>query len=72
MLAAGGRPWVTLACRDRNRLVLEQELAGLALVGVDGVLCVTGDGRGPGVRPGSPRCSTWTDPGWPSWLPGSG
>jgi len=50
VLAAGGRPWTTLACRDRNRLVLEQELAGLADVGVDGVLCVTGDGRGPGVR----------------------
>jgi 5,10-methylenetetrahydrofolate reductase len=45
VLAAGGRPWTTLACRDRNRLVLEQELAGLAVVGVDGVLCVTGDGR---------------------------
>jgi methylenetetrahydrofolate reductase (NADPH) len=52
VLAAGGRPWTTLACRDRNRLVLEQELAGLAAVGVDGVLCVTGDARGPGVRPG--------------------
>jgi methylenetetrahydrofolate reductase (NADPH) len=52
VLAAGGRPWTTLACRDRNRLVLEQELAGLAEVGADGVLCVTGDGRGPGVRPG--------------------
>jgi methylenetetrahydrofolate reductase (NADPH) len=52
VLAAGGRPWTTLACRDRNRLVLEQELAGLAALGVDGVLCVTGDGRGPGVRPG--------------------
>ncbi|WP_241176113.1 methylenetetrahydrofolate reductase C-terminal domain-containing protein [Modestobacter sp. KNN46-3] len=52
VLAAGGRPWTTLACRDRNRVVLEQELAGLAAVGVDGVLCVTGDGRGPGVRPG--------------------
>ena len=48
----GGRPWTTLACRDRNRVVLEQELAGLAAVGVDGVLCVTGDARGPGVRPG--------------------
>ena len=45
VLAAGGRPWTTLTCRDRNRLVLEQELAGLAAVGVDGVLCVTGDGR---------------------------
>jgi 5,10-methylenetetrahydrofolate reductase len=52
VLEAGGRPWTTLACRDRNRVVLEQELAGLAAVGVDGVLCVTGDARGPGVRPG--------------------
>jgi 5,10-methylenetetrahydrofolate reductase len=50
--AAGGRLWTTLACRDRNRVVLEQELAGLASLGVDGVLCVTGDARGPGVRPG--------------------
>ncbi|TYP87108.1 5,10-methylenetetrahydrofolate reductase [Blastococcus xanthinilyticus] len=51
--AAGGTPWTTLACRDRNRVVLEQELAGLAAVGVDGVLCVTGDARGPGVRAGA-------------------
>ncbi len=48
---AGGVPWVTLACRDRNRVALEQELAGLGLAGADGVLCVTGDGRAPGVRP---------------------
>jgi 5,10-methylenetetrahydrofolate reductase len=53
VLGAGGRPWTTLACRDRNRVVLEQELAGLAALGVDGVLCVTGDGRGPGIRPGA-------------------
>jgi methylenetetrahydrofolate reductase (NADPH) len=52
VLAAGGRLWTTLACRDRNRVVLEQELAGLAALGIEGVLCVTGDGRGPGVRPG--------------------
>jgi len=52
VIAAGGRIWTTLACRDRNRVVLEQELAGLATVGVDGVLCVTGDGRGASVRPG--------------------
>jgi 5,10-methylenetetrahydrofolate reductase len=53
VLDAGGRPWTTLACRDRNRVVLEQELAGLAGIGVGGVLCVTGDGRGPGVRIGA-------------------
>jgi 5,10-methylenetetrahydrofolate reductase len=52
-LTAGARLWTTLACRDRNRVVLEQELAGLAALGIDGVLCVTGDGRGPGVRPGA-------------------
>ncbi|MCW2700489.1 MAG: Methylenetetrahydrofolate reductase [Blastococcus sp.] len=53
VLDAGGRLWTTLACRDRNRVVLEQELAGLAALGIEGVLCVTGDGRGPGVRPGA-------------------
>jgi 5,10-methylenetetrahydrofolate reductase len=51
--AAGGTPWVTLTCRDRNRVVLETELGGLAAQGaVDGVLCVTGDARAQGVRSG--------------------
>jgi methylenetetrahydrofolate reductase (NADPH) len=49
---AGGVGWLTLTCRDRNRLVLEQELVGLRIAGADGVLCVTGDGRAEGVRPG--------------------
>lgn len=49
---AGGIPWLTLTCRDRNRLVLEQDLEGLKAVGADGVLCVTGDGRAHGTRPG--------------------
>ncbi|WP_165438382.1 methylenetetrahydrofolate reductase [Pseudonocardia sediminis] len=48
---AGGHPWITLTCRDRNRVVLEQEVAGLAAIGTDGVFCATGDGRAPGVRP---------------------
>jgi methylenetetrahydrofolate reductase (NADPH) len=52
ILDTGGCPWITLTCRDRNRLVLEQELAGLRHAGADGVLCVTGDGRGTGMRPG--------------------
>lgn len=47
----GARPWITLACRDRNRIVLEQELTGLHHLGVDAVLCVTGDARGYDVRP---------------------
>lgn len=48
LLEAGTRPWITLTCRDRNRLVLEQELAGLCQLGVDAVLCVTGDAAPPG------------------------
>jgi methylenetetrahydrofolate reductase (NADPH) len=48
---AGAAPWITLTCRDRNRIVLEQELSGLAFAGAAGVLCVTGDGRARGVRP---------------------
>jgi methylenetetrahydrofolate reductase (NADPH) len=48
---AGVRPWITLACRDRNRVVLEQELMGLRHIGVDAVMCVTGDARGADVRP---------------------
>ena len=48
---AGARPWVTLACRDRNRVSLEQELHALRHDGVATVLCVTGDGRAYDVRP---------------------
>ncbi len=51
LLDAGVTPWITLSCRDRNRVVLEQELRGLHSVGVPTVFCVTGDGRGYDVRP---------------------
>lgn len=47
---AGVAPWVTLACRDRNRVSLEQELHGLRLDDRVTVLCVTGDGRAFDVR----------------------
>ena len=50
-MAAGARPWITLACRDRNRIILEQELSGLRHLGVEAVLCVTGDARAYDVRP---------------------
>lgn len=48
---SGVTPWITLSCRDRNRIVLEQELRGLKQLGVQTVFCVTGDGRGYDVRP---------------------
>jgi 5,10-methylenetetrahydrofolate reductase len=51
LLDAGVTPWLTLSCRDRNRVVLEQELRGLRSIGASTVFCVTGDGRGYDVRP---------------------
>jgi methylenetetrahydrofolate reductase (NADPH) len=51
LLDSGVLPWITLSCRDRNRIVLEQELRGLKLTGVQTAFCVTGDGRGYDVRP---------------------
>ncbi len=51
LMECGAVPWISLSCRDRNRVVLEQELRGLAHLGVDTVLCVTGDGRAYDVRP---------------------
>jgi 5,10-methylenetetrahydrofolate reductase len=43
--------WTGLNCRDRNRVALEGELAGLRAVGVAGVHCVTGDHTATGDRP---------------------
>ncbi len=47
----GVRVWAGLNCRDRNRVALEGEIAGLAEVGVAGVHCVTGDHTSQGGRP---------------------
>jgi 5,10-methylenetetrahydrofolate reductase len=49
----GLEPWVTLSCRDRNRVALEADLVALRELGVRTVHCVTGDARAPHVRPGS-------------------
>ncbi|WP_291049911.1 methylenetetrahydrofolate reductase C-terminal domain-containing protein [Herbiconiux sp.] len=48
---AGLPVWSGLNARDRNRVALEGELAGLAEVGVAGVHCVTGDHTATGDRP---------------------
>jgi 5,10-methylenetetrahydrofolate reductase len=57
MAAEGLPPWIGLNCRDRNRVALEGELAGLAGLaalgagGVAAVHCVTGDHTLTGHRP---------------------
>lgn len=49
--AEGVRPWASLSCRDRNRVALEGEIAGLAAIGVPAIHCVTGDHPLLGHRP---------------------
>jgi hypothetical protein len=40
---AGGEPLVLLTCRDRNRLALESDLLGAAVLGLENLLLVSGD-----------------------------
>lgn len=47
----GLRVWTGLNMRDRNRVAVEGELAALAVEGVAGVHCVTGDHTRTGDRP---------------------
>ncbi|MFT4136834.1 methylenetetrahydrofolate reductase [Microbacterium sp.] len=47
----GLAPMLGVNCRDRNRVALEGELAGLAEVGVAAVHCITGDHTQTGSRP---------------------
>lgn len=49
--SAGLDVWAGVNCRDRNRVALEGELAGLADIGAAAVHCVTGDHTVIGSRP---------------------
>ena len=40
---AGLTPILQLTCRDRNRIALQSELLGAAALGIDNILCLTGD-----------------------------
>lgn len=51
----GGEPIMHMACRDRNRLALQSELLGAALMGVENILCLTGDDVTAGDEPESKR-----------------
>lgn len=54
LLAAVGHDVVMqLACRDRNRIALQADLLGGAVLGVQNVLCLTGDGVQAGDQPGA-------------------
>lgn len=43
VLEHGGEPILQMTCRDRNRIGLQSDLLGAAVLGVKNVLCMTGD-----------------------------
>ena len=53
MKNAGLTPILQLTCRDRNRIALQSELLGAAALGIDNILCLTGDHTKMGDHPGA-------------------
>ena len=53
--AAGLTAILQMTCRDRNRIALQSELLGAAALGIENILCLTGDhtrlGDHPGAKP---------------------
>ena len=49
----GMNPIFQLACRDRNRIALQSDLLSAAMLGIDNVLCLTGDHTKMGDHPQS-------------------
>ena len=50
---AGLTPIFQLTCRDRNRIALQSDLLSAAMLGIDNVLCLTGDHTKMGDHPGA-------------------
>jgi len=51
ILDRGGEPILQMTCRDRNRMALQSELLGAAVLGVPSVLCLSGDAITVGDHP---------------------
>ena len=51
--AAGLNPIYQATCRDRNRIALQSDLLGAAAMGIDNILCLTGDHTKMGDHPGA-------------------
>ena len=52
---AGVEPIMQLTCRDRNRLALEADLVGAAMLGIENICCLTGDDVTAGDEPQARR-----------------
>jgi len=50
---AGLTPIFQMTCRDRNRIALQSDLLGAAMLGIENLLCLTGDHTKMGDHPGA-------------------
>lgn len=55
LLRCGVEPIMQLVCRDRNRLALESDIVGAAMLGVQNICCLTGDDVTAGDEPEARR-----------------
>jgi 5,10-methylenetetrahydrofolate reductase len=51
LLEEGVEPIMQVTCRDRNRLAIQSDLLGAAALGIQNVLCLTGDHQSIGDQP---------------------
>jgi methylenetetrahydrofolate reductase (NADPH) len=51
MRQAGIEPIMQLVCRDRNALALQADIVGAAMLGIENILCLTGDAIDAGDEP---------------------
>ncbi|WNK01400.1 methylenetetrahydrofolate reductase [Thalassospiraceae bacterium LMO-JJ14] len=49
----GYAPIMQISCRDRNRIAIQGDVLGAAAMGVNNILCLTGDGVQAGDQPGA-------------------
>ena len=49
----GLEPLIQITCRDRNRLAIQADVLGAAALGINTILCLTGDHQSFGNHPGS-------------------
>lgn len=53
MTRVGYSPVMQISCRDRNRIAIQGDVLGAAALGVNNILCLTGDGVQAGDQPGA-------------------
>jgi methylenetetrahydrofolate reductase (NADPH) len=49
----GFTPVLQITCRDRNRIAIQGDILGAAVLGINNILCLTGDGVASGDQPGA-------------------